>query len=359
MPLAAVMVVSVPALSAGDASPKLATNQAWIENLQAGSKLKVENVEDALGIVFSRLPDEVFVYPTENYYYFTFPADGVIYAGNMRLAAQDRDKGIIHFAAFQQANQSSQAGEMLYKALSADDGVKVEKLGPFSYRVTYREKPVVFKLNDVSAIRPPSHIIAVGEKYLGLVADESGLRFFLFYNQTHKIFSYVLDEATDVLDQFNLTKQNGRILVGQRTGFVVYDHHYLDRRVLIGVHGANTVVNNYYDGPAHNIDKSLLLNGRNLTNIGVFRKYIDAYINNHSAINKDMIIMVRQLEPTAQGIPLEIYAFSSDKRWENYEYIMADIFDHLIAAVPYFDLEIFELPSTSSFTHSDKKINAF
>lgn len=100
---------------------------------------------------------------------------------------------------------------------------------------------------------------------------------------------------------------------------------------------------------SHNIDKSLLLNGRNLTNIGVFRKYIDAYVNNHSAINKDMIIMVRQLEPTAQGIPLEIYAFSSDKRWENYEYIMADIFDHLIAAVPYFDLEVFELPSTSSF----------
>lgn len=65
--------------------------------------------------------------------------------------------------------------------------------------------------------------------------------------------------------------------------------------------------------------------------------------------------MVRQLEPTAQGIPLEIYAFSSDKRWENYEYIMADIFDHLIAAVPYFDLEIFELPSTSAFSHSDKK----
>ena len=100
---------------------------------------------------------------------------------------------------------------------------------------------------------------------------------------------------------------------------------------------------------SHNIDKSLLLNGRNLTNIGVFRKYIDAYVNNHPAINKEMTLMVRQLEPTSQGIPLEIYAFSSDKRWENYEYIMADIFDHLIAAVPYFDLEIFELPSTSSF----------
>ncbi|WP_298238264.1 mechanosensitive ion channel domain-containing protein [uncultured Algibacter sp.] len=94
------------------------------------------------------------------------------------------------------------------------------------------------------------------------------------------------------------------------------------------------------------IDKSLPLNGRNLTNIGVFRKYVQEYIENHSAINKDMTIMVRQLAPSSQGLPIEIYAFSSDKRWANYEYIMADIFDHIIAATPYFDLEIFELPSS-------------
>jgi len=98
-----------------------------------------------------------------------------------------------------------------------------------------------------------------------------------------------------------------------------------------------------------NINKDLLINGRNLTNIGVFRKYIEVYIENHSATNKEMIIMVRQLAPTTQGIPIEIYAFSSDKRWQNYEYIMADIFDHIIAAVPYFNLEIFELPSNTSF----------
>lgn len=97
------------------------------------------------------------------------------------------------------------------------------------------------------------------------------------------------------------------------------------------------------------VDKSLLLNGRNLTNIGVFRKYVQTYIENHSAINKDMTIMVRQLAPTTQGMPIEIYAFSNDKRWANYEYIMSDIFDHIIAATPYFNLEIFELPSNSSF----------
>ena len=94
---------------------------------------------------------------------------------------------------------------------------------------------------------------------------------------------------------------------------------------------------------SHNIDKSTLINGRNMTNLGVFRKYLQTYIENHSGINKEMFIMVRQMAPTPQGLPLEIYAFSSDKRWENYEYIMSDIFDHALAAVPYFDLELYEL----------------
>lgn len=102
----------------------------------------------------------------------------------------------------------------------------------------------------------------------------------------------------------------------------------------------------------NNINKDLLINGRNLTNIGVFRKYMETYIENHSAINKDMMIMTRQLAPTTQGIPIEIYAFSSDKRWQNYEYIMADIFDHVIAAVPYFGLEIFELPTNLTTSKS-------
>lgn len=99
----------------------------------------------------------------------------------------------------------------------------------------------------------------------------------------------------------------------------------------------------------NNINKELLINGRNLTNIGVFRKYVDSYINQVSGINKDMMIMVRQLEPTTQGLPIEIYAFSADKRWQNYEYILADIFDHVLASVKYFDLELFELPNHSSF----------
>jgi miniconductance mechanosensitive channel len=98
----------------------------------------------------------------------------------------------------------------------------------------------------------------------------------------------------------------------------------------------------------NNVDKDLLLNGRNLTNIGVFRKYLQTYIETHSAINKDMTIMVRQLDPTIHGVPLEVYAFSSDKEWQNYEYIISDIFDHIISSVKYFDLHIFEMPSSVS-----------
>lgn len=93
----------------------------------------------------------------------------------------------------------------------------------------------------------------------------------------------------------------------------------------------------------HGADKSVLINGINLTNFGVFRKYLQTYVEKHSAINEKMTLMVRQLEPTPQGIPMEIYCFSKDQKWENYEFIIGDIFDHVLAAVKYFDLEIYEL----------------
>jgi miniconductance mechanosensitive channel len=95
----------------------------------------------------------------------------------------------------------------------------------------------------------------------------------------------------------------------------------------------------------HNVDKSLPINGRNITNFGLFRKYITQYLENYPSLNKEMILLCRQLQPTAQGIPLEIYTFTKDKKFENYEYIMADIFDHIIASINYFDLEVFEMPS--------------
>ena len=95
-----------------------------------------------------------------------------------------------------------------------------------------------------------------------------------------------------------------------------------------------------------NADKSMLLNGRNMTNLGVFRTYIEEYLKAHPMTNDDLTMMCRQLEPTSQGIPIQIYAFSKDKEWTKYEAITSDIFDHLLSSVKYFKLECFELNQT-------------
>ena len=96
------------------------------------------------------------------------------------------------------------------------------------------------------------------------------------------------------------------------------------------------------ENQAKKVDKSLLINGRNLTNIGLFRNYIQFYLEQHDAINQQLTVMCRQLTPTAQGVPLEIYAFSQDKNWIHYEGIAADLMDHFLAAAPFFELRFFE-----------------
>mgnify|MGYP001345436203 FL=1 len=98
------------------------------------------------------------------------------------------------------------------------------------------------------------------------------------------------------------------------------------------------------------VNKKLLLNGRNMTNIGLYRRYALAYLKDHPQISQDLTVMVRQLAPSPEGIPLEIYVFVKDKVWVNYEKIMSDIFDHLLAAIPTFDLECFEYTSEKSFS---------
>jgi len=100
---------------------------------------------------------------------------------------------------------------------------------------------------------------------------------------------------------------------------------------------------------ANSIDDSVLVNGRRLTNVGTFRAYLENYLRTHPMVNKSMTLLVRQLAPTEHGLPIEIYVFSSDKNWINYEAIQADIFDHILAVVPEFDLQVFQNPSGSDF----------
>ena len=101
------------------------------------------------------------------------------------------------------------------------------------------------------------------------------------------------------------------------------------------------------------IDESDVINGRSLTNVGTFRAYVEFYLKNNAKIHNHMTFLVRQLAPQSDGLPIEIYVFSNDTNWVNYEAIQSDIFDHLLAILPEFELEIFQ--NLSGDLASEKK----
>lgn len=99
----------------------------------------------------------------------------------------------------------------------------------------------------------------------------------------------------------------------------------------------------------HNIDESVKVNGRRITNLGTFRKYIEEYLKRHPLIHNDMTFLVRHLQPTEKGLPIEIYVFSKEQAWARYESLQADIFDHILSVIPEFDLRVFQNPTGDDF----------
>ncbi|MDR0667220.1 MAG: mechanosensitive ion channel family protein [Prevotellaceae bacterium] len=103
-----------------------------------------------------------------------------------------------------------------------------------------------------------------------------------------------------------------------------------------------------YNASTH-VDVSNAINGRRQTNLGIFRAYLQRYLEHHPQLSRDFTLMARQLQPTSTGIPVEIYVFTKTTEWVKYEAIQSDIFDHIIAAIPYFDLRIFQNPSWNDY----------
>jgi len=99
----------------------------------------------------------------------------------------------------------------------------------------------------------------------------------------------------------------------------------------------------------NNIDDEVLINGKRQTNLGVFRAYLQAYLQNHPMIHQEMTLLVRQLQPTDLGIPIEIYVFSKATEWATFENLQSDIFDHILAIIPLFDLQVFQSPTGDDF----------
>ena len=134
---------------------------------------------------------------------------------------------------------------------------------------------------------------------------------------------------------------------------------FLDEE-MVGKFRKISLLREYVDGKGNeirkyneenSIDDSVLVNGRRMTNLGTFRIYIEEYLRNHPKIHNEMTFLVRHLQPTERGLPIEIYVFSNDQAWANYESIQADIFDHILAVIPEFGLKVFQNPTGSDFAN--------
>lgn len=229
--------------------PALHLHQSYIDEVLRPTVLDVKDPLAVFAFVLNSLPQQVTVYPTENYFYFSFVHNGVPYAGNIRLDASNRDQGKVQFGYFEQTTEWLDDTPTVFRQLDASDGVVLEKLDRFRYRLTYKEKSVVFALNDLSDVKPPAGALAPQETFIGPVFDDSGIRFFLIYNKAIRSFLFVLDETVRVADALLPNPHRPHLLMGKRTGFVYYRDHRRARKILVGVYETNVRVNNYFDGP--------------------------------------------------------------------------------------------------------------
>ncbi len=247
--VAAIAFFSLLAPLAAEAGKlKLHTDQEMIEELLEANELDIKNPNAVFEAVFDALPAKVTVYPTESYYYFTFPYKGIVYAGNIRFDAFDQFDGKVHFAYFVEYSYWRKPEEPVYKKLGPDDGVQTVQVNKFLYKITFKGKTVEFVLPDLSNVKPGPGVLGADEVYIGPSWDESGVQFFLVFNKTAKTFLYLLNDSPK-MDQYDKHSLSPAITVGVRTSFAFYKDKLADRQILMGDFIGNTMLNNYFDGP--------------------------------------------------------------------------------------------------------------
>jgi hypothetical protein len=227
----------------------LAFNQNWVEGLYSDS-IDLTNTDSLFRAVFDGLPDEVHVFPSENYYYFMLNVDGRQVWGNIRLPAGARDNGVLSFGYFEfiefpSANVERISGSKFY---TDADGVLVNEVDRFTYTVRFRGKTVTFRFHELDQTLPTDLALAEGETFVQRTFDESGYQFYLLFNEPNNYFLWVLNEENAVPDVFDPITED--IVFGRRSGFAFYiDGDNNDRKVLAGVRQLNLRRNDYYDGP--------------------------------------------------------------------------------------------------------------
>ncbi|MEQ1745189.1 MAG: hypothetical protein ABMA02_07185 [Saprospiraceae bacterium] len=226
----------------------LSFNQDFIEGLN--TPFPLDSGKAMFDWVYQGLPDSVFVYPTENYYYFRAYVAGRWIWGNMRLGILDRDKGKLHFAYYYYVDNPTDPGEgdLQVVNLDASNGLLLEKVRPLCYRTTWQGKKVIFQLNDLAQKPPARFDLPADEVFINRTCDESGFPFFLIYKGDQNHFMFVLNEEKAIPGK--LVPLADGLVWDQLSGFVFYvDSLRQQRKILVGVWAQNIRRNNYWDGP--------------------------------------------------------------------------------------------------------------
>lgn len=250
-PTAAVAPTVVPTIAepATSAASYLLFNQRIIEGLTDPS-LDLTDVDAVFARVFAGLPDEVTVYPSENYYYFVLYVDGRQVWGNIRLAAGSRERGDLSFGYFEFVEFPTRPGTGVNgsKFFTKADGVDVIELERFTWLVRFDGKEVVFHLNQIPQTPPTLFELGTDETFVERTFDESGYQFFLLFNEADNYFFWVLNEEAPLADGWDAVADD--LVVGKRSGFAFWvDADHDDRKVLMAIRKLSVTRNDYYDGP--------------------------------------------------------------------------------------------------------------
>lgn len=232
-------------------APELGLHQKLTEAWRADG-IDLRHSDAVFAWVFRHLPDEVWVYPTENYYYWRLVADGREIRGNFRPASGEREKGILSFAYAEWREFPDDIPENAelsrVRKFSAEDGVTVKCVDPLTCDISSEGKTVRFHLHNLPQLPPASFPLPPEEVFVERTWDESGLPFFLCWHKSAKCFFWVLNEEKPVAETF--TEPAPGVSLGRRTGFYFWtDKAHGNRKIMSAVRGLSVRRNDYFDGP--------------------------------------------------------------------------------------------------------------
>jgi len=241
---------------------KIILNQKYIEEInESNNYIDIKNHLAIFENVFNLLPNEVTIYPSENYYYFEFINDGISYQGNIGLFKDELKNNSINFGYYTKSGHifDDMSDIFEYYSLGEKDGLIVKQIDSYTNSIQYKNKTVFFKSFQFDLEKNKQLKLTENEILIAPTFDESGTAFYLIYNEKMNLFYWILNEHTKFQEKLNTYNED--LYYSKRTDFVYYNDKEYDRKILVGVNYYNIRKNNWFDGPFDQMPDNIIENG--------------------------------------------------------------------------------------------------